>query len=218
MTRRRPLSPKRIKELASDLSDYLQQPDNKGAYHWFELHDIRPADRAKIMTAEADGDEPDVIRELKAHVTLAQEAAHPKPVKAPRKRKAIARKPKRLSKKALKRQCDQLWSELVKRYGRCFFLGREVNGKEHTTCVGGLQAMHLISRRFHATRWDLDNGLPGCAGVHMWYTCNPEAWGLFLARYLGIGVYEGMLTRARDGAKPDLREVLARLQGRREAA
>jgi hypothetical protein len=128
--------------------------------------------------------------------------------RGPKPRKRISRRPKARSLKAQKRDCDIAWSKRIKESGRCWF-----QGKDGHVCKGDLQAMHLISRRYHTTRWELWNGLPGCAAIHTYYTYNPEAWGLFLAEYWGVEKYRRILELARTITKPDYGKIMEALSG-----
>jgi hypothetical protein len=62
----------------------------------------------------------------------------------------------------VRQEADRLWSLAIRgRDKRC--MARGLWGIE---CRGTLQAMHGMSRRYNATRWDLFNGLAGCAAHH----------------------------------------------------
>ena len=223
ITSRRPLTQQQIFDKADSLSAYLKTKDNEGAFKWMRQLDISNADRARILTAMKDREDGNSSEIPNSSIPkpAKRSATKPKSIKAkPRSLTRIARKskqkpakirPKKTSRKKLVSKCDRLWSALIKKNGICHFAGRLVNGVPHV-CAGDLQAMHLISRRFYATRWDLGNGLPGCAGAHVWYTFNPEAWGLFLALHWGLEQYERRLEMARAIAKPDLEAVLAGLE------
>jgi len=55
-----------------------------------------------------------------------------------------------------KTKADKLWSKTIRSIGACEFCG----GKEN------LNAHHLLSRGFKATRWNLKNGVCLCARCH----------------------------------------------------
>lgn len=92
----------------------------------------------------------------------------------PLRRSRVAKKPKH-SKKKLRQEADKLWSAIIKRPGRCHLCGSTER----------LQAAHLISRRYHATRWRLDNGWPLCSRDHVRYTYRPLEWDALLDERLG---------------------------------
>jgi len=69
-------------------------------------------------------------------------------------------KPKRpkFNAPAAKRKLDKLWSAAVrKRDGHCTFCGKT---------DGRLNANHIMSRKWLATRWDMDNGHALCFYCH----------------------------------------------------
>lgn len=52
-------------------------------------------------------------------------------------------------------------------------------------CRGSYQWAHGLSRRYHGTRWLLDNGFRLCAGAHKFYTDRPLEWEEFLKHKWG---------------------------------
>ena len=87
-----------------------------------------------------------------------------------------------------KKKCDEVFSELIKyRDGwRCV----------ETKARHSLQAAHVISRSYLATRWDMDNAVTLTAGRHHWYTNNPLDWEAFCIKYLGNKKYEALKRKA----------------------
>lgn len=82
--------------------------------------------------------------------------------------------------KGAKGRADRLWSEVV-RMGRC--------------CVScarpdNLQAHHLISRRYNATRHVLDNGWPLCAACHREVHENPVLFVELIDLTIGRSRYD----------------------------
>lgn len=59
----------------------------------------------------------------------------------------------------IKKKCDVLVSTLVRKQGLCDRCGSTKN----------LQAAHIISRTYMATRFDLENLLCLCAGCHLYW-------------------------------------------------
>ena len=143
----------------------------------------------------------------------------PKPTKSKKPRKPIQRSKKKGTKtsarrkvrKATKNECDKLWSALVKRDGKCYFAGKLHKGQPHV-CKNGLQAMHGIPRGYHGTRWNLQNGIPGCGAIHTYYTFHKEEWDNWLLNYWGPELYERMWEAALKIAKPDYEQILLNLK------
>ncbi len=65
----------------------------------------------------------------------------------------------------LVRQCDKWWRKIIllRARGRC-----EICGKSRPALgeVLWIQACHIISRKYWATRWDRRNGVAGCLDCH----------------------------------------------------
>ena len=58
--------------------------------------------------------------------------------------------------KSLKNKADKLWKERIHERDKvCQYCGKQ-----------GGQAHHIIGRRNHNVRWDLDNGIVLCSGCH----------------------------------------------------
>lgn len=82
--------------------------------------------------------------------------------------------------KGAKGRADRLWSEVIR-------LGR--------SCVAcdrpdGLQAHHLISRRYNATRHVEDNGWPLCAACHREVHENPCLFADLIGQTIGRDRYD----------------------------
>jgi hypothetical protein len=77
--------------------------------------------------------------------------------------------------KSLKNKCDSVWAGLVRGRGKCERCGKR----------DGLQAAHIVSRRYVATRHLLENGLCLCVGCHFWAHHNPTKFTWWLEEYLG---------------------------------
>lgn len=114
---------------------------------------------------------------------------------------------RRRLKQATSKQCDILWSRLVKVPQRC-----HLKGRDRVKCAGPFQAAHGFSRRYRGTRWDLLNGFCLCAGHHVFYTHHPIEWDDFLRSEWGGPFYEGMKLAALTVTRPDLAQILAALQ------
>lgn len=112
------------------------------------------------------------------------------------------RKGKRAS---IARECDRLWSLIVRSKGYC-----EGCGKSGSACV--LQGAHGFSRRYRATRWNLLNGFALCSGDHVRWTHDPLGFDQFLRLQWGDMVYSELRYLALKNEKQDMPAVLARLR------
>lgn len=77
-------------------------------------------------------------------------------------------------------------------------------------CGGNLQCCHVISRRYHAIRWERSNALAGCAAHHKFYTERPLEWERDI-RARGID-YDNLAYCALNDPVPSLEDVLAQLR------
>lgn len=83
------------------------------------------------------------------------------------KRTALARKPKKRRSPNVTTKADVLFSRLVReRDGHCLRCGS----------FAQLQAAHIWSRRYRATRWRFENCITLCSGCHMYFTLRPAEW------------------------------------------
>jgi len=115
----------------------------------------------------------------------------------------MPRKPKRSTQRT---KADKAFSLSVRARGYC-----EAAGYPGVRCGGGLQAAHLIGRRYYSIRWDEENALSLCQGHHVWFTHNPEAWRAFIDENWP-GRYEALLSRARTPWDRSYETVLERLE------
>lgn len=74
-------------------------------------------------------------------------------------------------KKRQKDKADRLFSLKIREIGYC-----ELAGKDTIHCGGGLQCAHIETRGAHGIRWNELNAVCLCAGHHVYYTNNPNAW------------------------------------------
>ncbi len=98
-----------------------------------------------------------------------------------------------------KAKADLAWAESVKRFRRCVALGREVSTSygTHIGCgAGPLDAAHVMSRTFPATRFDASNGIPICRDVHRHFTDHPLAWENFCRQLIGDQEYQRLYALA----------------------
>ena len=105
------------------------------------------------------------------------------------------------------RTADDLFSKMIRaRDGRC--VAREFF--PDITCWGGLQAMHLVRRRY-GPRFDPINAASGCVAHHHFLTVNPDEHFEFCERWLGTDAYAELRARRHD-SWPPLGEVIERLK------
>lgn len=93
---------------------------------------------------------------------------------------------------------NDLWRHLIYKKakdGACARCGHKV----------GLQAMHVFPKgRYPHMRFDLDNGIPGCAGCHRLLTNSHEEHRAFATGYLGADVYQRLFLLSISRAKNDI--------------
>ena len=106
-------------------------------------------------------------------------------------------------------RADAAFATVIKeRDGRC--VPREMFPS--IACNGNLQTMHLISRRYKAVRWDLDNAVAGCQAHHLYLTIHPLEHDDWCERRLGATAWYKLKQRALRGPVPDIGMVIERLR------
>lgn len=105
----------------------------------------------------------------------------------------------------LTKECDALFSRIVRQEGRCASRRLARHG-------GVLQCAHGISRAYKATRWDLRNAWCLCQACHMYFTHHPLEWDLWLHETWGEELYAEMRALALTHRKPDVRELVVELR------
>lgn len=112
-----------------------------------------------------------------------------------------------------KHAADLAWSKAVRAKGPCFALGkvypafRDGGLWTHSFCQGPIQACHIHSRRYLATRTDERNGVPMCAFMHDWFTARPEDWKTWISEQIGHELYEELRQKALAGSKANESEA-----------
>jgi hypothetical protein len=99
-------------------------------------------------------------------------------------------------------RCDVLFSQLVRRAGRCVECGATSN----------LECAHGMRRGYRATRWDFRNAFCLCSRCHGWYTDHPPEWTAWLIGRLGLEFYLDLEQKALSGVLEPLDDVWARLR------
>lgn len=143
-----------------------------------------------------------------------------RPKRAKPRRKAVtcsirscARRPSVLGlcKTHATQRADKLVGDYVKkRDGYCVVVvhGNRPDAMVTGNHAGAIQWAHLISRRYHATRWDPEASVTMCAGHHKFFTERPlehEEWATF---WLGPSAWLKLKRKALDGERPDLEEII----------
>jgi hypothetical protein len=125
------------------------------------------------------------------------------------KRRTRPRSVRKTKRGTLKRRCDALWSKLVRASngGRC-----KLQGLDRVRCGGVLQAAHCFGRGHHSVRHELWNGVPLCAGHHVYMTHHPEEWQMALRALWGDESYASRWMAASRIGKPDYAAIEAELQ------
>lgn len=124
------------------------------------------------------------------------------------KKKAVAKKRRRRSKNIYgtgdKGKATRLHSKIVRLKGAC-----EICGADD---VKRLQAAHIISRQYDATRVELDNALCLCAGCHLKQShFSPVEVALCAIDKIGLERYNELKEQALARKAPDWAEELDRL-------
>ena len=123
-----------------------------------------------------------------------------------RKGKKGSRTPKRRkSRLAMRREADRIFALAVK----------ERDGWSCRACGSHMrpQTAHLVSRRYHATRWTLDNACCLCSACHVKFTHRPIEWEDWIEERFPGRLAE-LKERAREGVRwIDYESILARLCG-----
>lgn len=114
--------------------------------------------------------------------------------------------------KGAKAKATKLHSLVVRARGAC----------ERCGSTSSLQAAHIVSRRYSATRTDERNAWCLCASCHFFLTHNPFEHVVFAHRTIGEVVYAELREKALSNLRPwkpaDWQAEVDRLEGLLEAA
>lgn len=118
------------------------------------------------------------------------------------KKKATKLKNKMKTQKYWIEKMDKIAGDRCRAIGKC----------QNPYCKGEnkvLQWAHIVSRSYHATRWDHDNCLCLCAACHKFYTDRPLEWENLVKRLYVIGILNTPLDelKKRALAKPKMNLV-----------
>lgn len=104
--------------------------------------------------------------------------------------------------RVFKQRATVLHSQIVRSAGQCRSCGKRTD----------LQCAHIVSRRYSATRTDLDNAFCLCAGCHMRYTEWPLEFATFVENEIGELAYEKLRAKALEGTRVDWQAEVERLK------
>lgn len=111
-------------------------------------------------------------------------------------------KQEKVSRSKLAKEADRLFSLKIREDGACRKCGKTTN----------LQCSHIVSRSYHATRWDLDNAQCLCSGCHIYFTHHPIEFEKFVVSCIGVEAYLDLKKRALNYAtKIDYEGIIRRL-------
>lgn len=106
--------------------------------------------------------------------------------------------------KGPKGKATKLHSKIIRSLGYCQHCGE--------SDYPLLQAAHIISRKYSATRTDLSNAFCLCARCHRLYTDFPVLFTEFIYEKIGKDKYQELHDKAQPTTKMDWDAELARLQ------
>ena len=98
----------------------------------------------------------------------------------------MTRRGKKSNTQRAKEKATRLHSLIVRSRGRC----------EHCGTTANLQCAHIVSRRYSATRTDLENAFALCAGCHMRFTEWPLEFAHFVLSKIGEEKYRALREKA----------------------
>ena len=123
---------------------------------------------------------------------------------ARRSRKGRKTSKRRRSRLALRRECDRRFAIAVKQRDawQCRACGSPYR----------IQAAHIVSRRYHATRWLMANCVALCSSCHVKWTHDPLGWDAWVDERIGVDAYLELKRIARQGVSHiDYDSILASL-------
>lgn len=97
--------------------------------------------------------------------------------------------------KGTKAKADKLFSEVIRSVGYC-----EAGGFNDIKCSPQLQCMHIISRKYSATRCDIRNAYSGCAAHHRFFTDHPREFSRFITQTWAQSHYDDIYALSRDSS------------------
>lgn len=104
--------------------------------------------------------------------------------------------------KGAKGKCDVLFSKIIRQRSSC----------ERCGSKDWLQTSHIISRRFSATRTDIENAQCLCAKCHRFFTDHPVEFGRWVFESIGEDAYDRLKRKSEAVTKTDWDAELERLK------
>lgn len=95
--------------------------------------------------------------------------------------------------KGVKGKADKLFSEVIRSVGYC-----EAQGWDDIKCSPQLQCMHIVSRKYNATRCDTRNAFSGCAAHHRYFTDHPRQFSRFITTTWAQQYYDQVWQNSRN--------------------
>ena len=118
------------------------------------------------------------------------------------------RKPRRKTERQiLVKKLDDLCRDIVRARGEC-----QLKLAKNCTRTYNLQWVHFIRRRYEKVKWDLRNGFCGCVACHVFAHNNELAFEERIEELIGLPTVLLLKELALRGPKPDLKELVERLQ------
>ena len=111
--------------------------------------------------------------------------------------------PKLKKPKYNKKIADQLFSELIRKAGKCFKCGSTFH----------LQTAHIFTRGYYTIRWNPRNAKCLCAKCHMYFTYHPIEWENFIKYHIGEEEYNDLRRMALAYEKIDYQAIIEGLIG-----
>ena len=92
-----------------------------------------------------------------------------------------------------------------------------IRGRDKSICQNckssyNPQVAHIISRRYHTTRWDINNALILCSKCHARWTYHPLEWEQWIIKRIGQSEYEALKREALSYEKINYKELITQLQ------
>ncbi len=103
--------------------------------------------------------------------------------------------------KGAKGKCDAIFSKIIRKRNIC----------ERCGSKDWLQTSHIISRRFSATRTDIENAQCLCAKCHRFFTDHPVEFGRWIFKSVGEEHYDALKRKSEAVTKMDWDDELIRL-------
>ena|SRR3990167_889481 len=97
-----------------------------------------------------------------------------------------------------KAKCDKIFSEIIRKAGKCLRCQNTYN----------LQTAHIFSRGYYTIRWDLDNAVCLCSKCHVYFTFKPIQWELWVVSWMGQEKYDNLKKKALEYKKINYDEVM----------